>query len=339
MKKRAVRAVTNLLGELGKVKVVDRRVKMGADLPEKTFSLVDFTYGKKKRTILIWVRPSGEPRLINEFAGILKTMDKDWYPVFVAPFISERGRELCRKLDMGCLDMAGNALLRFDGVWVDRWGAKNEQRERRMQKRLFTEKSTFVMRKMLIDPERTWTFRELAAESRVSTGEAFKVVDRLAREGFVKKDRGAIALSDPRGLLNAWRDIYRFSDNRMTGYFSLLKERDARLARLVDVDPDVYAITLGAAAIIVAPAVRSTDMFIYVPGDPTSIISALDLQDVEFGGNTYLVEPPNEGVLFDTQRVDGKTLVSNIQLYLDLYNHAGRGREQAEAVRERLLEV
>jgi hypothetical protein len=339
MKQRAVKALTDLLGEMGRVKVVDRQVKMKADLPGRTFSLVEFKYGKERWLILVCVRTSGEPRLIAEFAGVMKAMDITWYPVFIAPFISERGRDLCKVLGIGCLDMAGNAFLRVRSVWIDRWGASNIKNERRLQRKLFTEKSTFIMRRMLIDPTRTWTYQGLARESRVSAGEAFKVVRRLADEGFVTRERGKIALANPGSLLDAWRETYRFGDNQMTGYFSLTKDRDARMALLKGLDPESYAITLGAASIVVTAAVRTTDLYIYVRDDPVPIIKALDLEPVESGANTVIVTPPNEGVLFDTQRIDGKTIVSNLQLYLDLYNHAGRGREQAEAIRERLLRV
>ena len=95
--------------------------------------------------------------------------------------------------------------------------------------------------------------------------------------------------------------------------------------------------TLGAAASLVAPAVRSTDVYLYARADRSRIIEPLDLRPVEFGDNVYLVDPPDEGVFMHSQEKDKMTLVSNLQLYLDLYNYPMRGREQAEAVRKLML--
>ena len=67
------------------------------------------------------------------------------------------------------------------------------------------------------------------------------------------------------------------------------------------------------------------------------LVEALKLKPVEFGGNVYLVTPSDEGVLFDAQQVRRLNLVSNLQLYLDLFNYPMRGREQAEHLREKVM--
>ena len=88
---------------------------------------------------------------------------------------------------------------------------------------------------------------------------------------------------------------------------------------------------------MVAPFVRSTDVYIYMFGKTDGLMKALKLKTVEFGGNVNLVTPADDGVLFDIQQVEGLTLVSNIQLYLDLYNYPMRGREQAEHLRNEVM--
>jgi hypothetical protein len=102
---------------------------------------------------------------------------------------------------------------------------------------------------------------------------------------------------------------------------------------------DAYTLTLGAASSLVAPYVRSTDVYVYVTGDRQRLIQALDLSPVEFGGNVYLAVPTDDSVLVDSRVIKGLTVVSDLQLYLDLYNYPARGREQAERVRELLLGV
>jgi len=49
------------------------------------------------------------------------------------------------------------------------------------------------------------------------------------------------------------------------------------------------------------------------------------------GGNIHLIHPfYKSSVFFNTQKIKDYTVVSNLQLYLDLYNFQPRGREQAE---------
>jgi len=291
----------------------------------------------KEFLLFIEVKPSGEPLRIKEAAGTLMQLRELGYPVLVAPFISERGRDLCKALDMGCVDLAGNAYLRFDGIWVERWGKDNPTKEKRILKSLFTLKATFVLRTMFADLKKEWTTERLSKAAGVSLGQVSKVVNRLAFEDYIDKQRGRLSLKNPGGVLDAWTKVYDYGNNRSTGYFCDDRDREAIFNRLLKLGSKDYALTLGAAASLVAPVVRSTDVQIYTKADRKRIIKALDLKPVEFGGNVHLVDPPDEGVLLYMQKKDGLTIVSDLQLYLDLYNYPMRGREQAEAVRQRIL--
>jgi hypothetical protein len=124
----------------------------------------------------------------------------------------------------------------------------------------------------------------------------------------------------------------------MTGFHSSLGRSD--ILKALSVLPEgTYAVTLGAAASLVAPFVRSTDVYVYATGDEKIIIKELGLTPVDFGGNVHIVEPYDEGVLFGRRSIDGVTAVSDVQLYLDLYNHPSRGREQAEFLRKKRMGV
>ena len=120
----------------------------------------------------------------------------------------------------------------------------------------------------------------------------------------------------------------------MTGYYCPLKDRDEIFNALKTIDE--YALTLGAGAAIVAPFVRSTDTYLYST-KPERVIKALDLKPVEFGGNLYIIAPSDESILMNAQNIDGLRVVSNVHLYLDLFNYPMRGREQAEHLREKLV--
>jgi len=334
----AKKALEAVLKELLEIKWLP--VSRKADSSRSPDLKLKVKQGKKEYLLLIEVKSSGEPRMISSMAGQISTWNNtvSGYPVLVVPFISSRGRELCKELGLGFVDLSGNAYLKFNGILIERWGKESVVKEKRVQKRLFTTKSTWIIRKLLSEPKREWKFDELAEEAGVSIGMAYKAVNKLISEGFVEKKRNAISLLKPDELLDAWAEIYKFEDQSITGYYCPFKEQEKIFQALKDVPAEEYALTLGSAASLVAPYVRSTDIYLYVK-DPQKIVDALNLKPVEFGGNVNLITPSDKGVLFDTQEFEKLSLVSNIQLYLDLFNYPMRGREQAEHLREQVLEV
>lgn len=246
---------------------------------------------------------------------------------------------MCKGLGLGLIDLAGNVILELSGLSIERWGKENPSMERRLLRSILSRKATRVLRKMLIDPKRRWTLQSLGAEAHVSVSHAQKVVARLEQEGFVEGSRGDIYLKSPGALLDAWRSKYDFRDQAAVGYYYGGSGPDEVLSIFSGLGKGSYALTLGVAASLVAPFVRTTDIHAYVTGDLDEVARSLGLQSVEFGGNVRLIAPYDEGVLYDTRTVKGLTVVSNIQLYLDLYNWPMRGREQAEHLRDHLLGV
>lgn len=286
-------------------------------------------------TLVIEIKSSGEPRNIAQVAGYINAMKNSisGYPVLVVPFISMRGRKMCKDLGLGFVDLSGNAYLKFDSVLIELWGKESKSKETRLLKSLFTEKSTWVIRKMYSKRDHKWKIEELAREANVSLGQAYKVINKLEAEGFVDKKRGAITLLKSKELLDDWVKVYKFEKQSATGYYCPDKEQEDIFKALRKLSSKQYALTLGVGASLVAPFVRSTDVYMYIRGKADELIKTLKLKPVEFGGNLYLILPSDEGVLYDTQRIKGLTLVSNLQLYLDLYNYPMRGREQAEHLR------
>ena len=62
-----------------------------------------------------------------------------------------------------------------------------------------------------------------------------------------------------------------------------------------------------------------------------------ELKPVSTGPNVLMFIPYDEGVFYAAQKLKNRNIVSNIQLYLDLYNYKGRGKEQAEYLREKVI--
>lgn len=329
--------VDKLLSRIGKIKW-DNNIGEH-DRESQVDSVVNLAIGNKNKKLFIEFKSNGEPRTIAEYVGRLGNKSRDdFYPILVAPFFSERGMELCEKSDIGCIDLSGNAYIKFDNIFINLWGNDNKYRIQRKQKNLFSQKSYWVIRCMLNDPKKKWTMQELSNNSFVSLAQVYKVLEGLEADNYVEKKRGAIKLSDPTGLLNLLINYYRYDDQKVMGYYSPFKSYSQVFPKLRQIPECDYAVTLGAAAQLILPAVRSTDVYIYVDKTET-VKNALELESVEFGGNVYLITPKDDGILRSAQTIDGVKVVSNLQLYLDLYNYPQRGREQADAIREKILEV
>jgi len=72
-----------------------------------------------------------------------------------------------------------------------------------------------------------------------------------------------------------------------------------------------------------------------MPPDP--LLAEVGFQPGPAGANTWLVEPFDESVFPDTVSVEGLTIVSALQAYLDLKGHSERSDEAAEALRPLVL--
>ena len=299
--------------------------------------------GKTTRRLLVECKSVGEPRYLAQAITVLTLAARQvaqGYPVVAAPYIAPEGQRLCREAGVGYLDLTGNAFLRFDGVLVDRRSGERPPRAKARLRRLFSPKSSRVLRVLLEQPGADWTLTRLAAEATISLRTAHLVVNALEEKAFLDKRRGAIRLEKPGALLDLWTENYRIDQHRQHTFYSFVRnprELAAKLARHLRTRQQVCALTLHSGAALVAPFVRSTAVHAYVHGDVDDIAKALDLRPVDTGGNIHLLVPSDEGVFYHVQVIERIPVVCSTQLYLDLFNYPARGREQAEELRRQKL--
>lgn len=321
--------------------------------------------GSVEKTCLFEMKASGAPRLIFEAIGRLSIAAKrmpNAYPVVVAPLISKESKQLCKEAGIGYITLSGEAWLQFDTVLIERdlgeravnWKAFTALPGRlnkipqtldmpTRQRRLpfpFSAKASRVLRVFLENPGKTWTVLGLAGEAQVALRLANVTANFLADKLLVKKERGAIALLKPKELLDLWTAEYQFKTfNRIFGYYSFDRsfEEFAQNVKLIgaaynEKGQDRYALTLFSGASLVAPYTRFSENYLYVAGNPQVWAEHLKLRPVESGANTFLVIPYDEKIFYGQRQIQGVSVVSNIQLYLDLFNFNDRAREQAEVL-------
>jgi len=339
VKSQLINRLTTLLPRVGVEKLQADGVFQGT-----VFDFVaEVHVGKVSKTLLGEVKSSGQPRYLRQVIARFKETgiaDADAYFVIVAPYVSPRGMEICRRHKVGCVDLAGNCYLEFDSVYIERIVEEKPQRVKRRIKNLFAPVSSRIVRAALEEPDRVWKLTELAQATGASLGQTYNVSEKLAAEGFGQKSaRSGVKLTDPAGLLDTWRQEYDIAAlNEIHSFHS--SERDparvmAEVKQAAEKLGGKYAFTLHAGASLVAPYVRFNDVHLYVESNPQAWTDALGLHTVEFGGNVHLLQPYDEGVFYHLRSPQRMAVIGNIQLYLDLYKYPARGREQAEFLREK----
>jgi len=342
-----------------KVKISDLEARVSRALHEllSTFGITgertgrptawDLTFtirsGRTARRLLVECKSVGEPRYLAQAITVLTLATRQSprnYPLVAAPYIGPEGQRLCREAGVGYLDLAGNAFLRFDGVLIDRRSGERPPRAKARLRRLFSPKSSRILRVLVDQPDQEWTLARLAAEAAISVRTAHLVINALEEKDFVDKRRGAIRLAKPGPLLDLWAENYHLDQHRRQTFYSFVRsprELAAKLAAEATAQHVSLALTLHAGAALVAPFVRYTDVHAYIAGDIDRFAKALDLRPVETGGSVHLLTPNDEGIFYGIQTIEGVPVVCNPQLYLDLLHYPARGREQAEELRRQKL--
>jgi hypothetical protein len=325
-----------------RVESVRRGVRAGPGVVADAVARV--TVGTRSKELIFEVKSLGEPRMAEQAILRLRRvarMRPDAYPVFAAPYLSERTREICRSEGVGYLDLVGDAYLQYGSVLVDRVGPNGRQIEKRSLRTLFAPKATRVLRALLQSPKERTTITKLARACSMSPAGVYLVVDLLETKGFVQRgeDR-SIALQEPDRLLREWAKNRNLENNRVHRYFSFERRPDqiistvSKTAKRHGVD---YAFTGMAGASLVAPFVRFDEVWFYAGDGKNRLVQALQLRPVGSGANVVILDPYDEGVFTGVRELRGSRVVSDIQLFVDLFNLPARGQEQAEEVFARTI--
>lgn len=260
------------------------------------------------------------------------------YPILIAPFISESVAQRCEEEQIGYLDLAGNGNLEFGGIWIHRQGIPRKYKELRPQKSLFTPKASRILRVLLQGPLRAYKVEELAQAANVSLGLVSKVRKLLLDQELVVETQDGIALSQPDALLDAWVKADDWAKRTEVREYSLLPhhppEVAAQVAKLLE--GKKHAFTQWFGAFLRQPYTLPVLTTMYVEDFPDEEVLKKELgaRRVESGGRLRLVRPVDEGVFQCLQEIQGKKVVCDVQLYLDVIAAGLRGDEAASELRK-----
>ena len=298
--------------------------------------------GEQRLSLLVEFKRMGSGARLKEAAELLRRR-QDEHPsrlwVLACPFLSSSRQEFLRESDVPFFDLAGNAWIVSDAVHVDRRGFPNPFSERRARGP-FSDKASLVLR-ALIASGPGGGVRSIAEQAGLSPGYVSKVVQELEERGYVARREEGLALRNGQELLQDWVRAYRKHRVERRGYFVPVARAHAVMDAIREASiSDDYALALQAGASLVAPYADFDVVDVYVHSIDAAVRLAgqLGAREVERGANLRVSVPYYRvSAFFDGQEAAGLPVVSDLQLYLDLYDYPLRGREQAEQILERRL--
>jgi Transcriptional regulator, AbiEi antitoxin, Type IV TA system len=336
-----------LIGRVPFLKLTSLRkeARLSPDTPYSADRLAQVKAGDQKWTLIVEQKRLAQPREIRSAVlqlehclGFLPE-DQPHYGVILAPFISEESRKICSAAGIGYADLAGNARLSFDQVFIETRGADNPFREKRETRSLFASRATRVLRTLLQGPLRPWKVTELAESARVSLGWVSAVRQQLLAREWAAEEPGGFRVTKPDELLDTWAKTDNW-DKRTTihEYSWLLAGNPEQLAEKLQetLSPNQLAFTEWIAGWLRHPYTTPPVITAYVKKFPEQslIETKLLARRVSGDGRIRLVLPKDEGVFQPAQVVRGFNLVSDVQIYLDLLRAGQRGDEQAAELRK-----
>ena len=295
------------------------------------------------------VRSSGQPRIaysaIFHLQQLLVSYNTPTLPVFVAPFISKDVRDVCEREGVSYFDLAGNARIAFNGVYIEREAADNPFKEARETRSLFTPKAARILRVMFRDigpnSRPPWRVIDLANEAGVSLGQVSNIGKALVEAGYASKDDRGISLVEPDRLLDTWVKVYKLPKGENRSYYTTLHGAPLteRLKHVLGLNKEDGRIILSgfSAAQWHAPYARSGATSLYL--DQRGLDRAkseLKLGTATRGENVTVKILEDDGPLDDAiQPADQMWCTSPLQTYLDLSWAGDRGQEAAAILRQK----
>jgi hypothetical protein len=217
-------------------------------------------------------------------------------------------------------------------------------REQKKLKNIFADKASLILRRILAEPERKWVVRDFIGPEGVSLGMAQEVLEALYRRGYVERVKKGpesySLLTNPDKLVQDWLIEYRYSLNEVEVFYS--PERTFLKKIMDSLESKTYAFTLHTGANLLTSFVNTDHIYFYLDSktwqkDILEIRQNLGLRELVHGGNIHIIRPYyKKSVFFNAQTIKKHRVVSNLQLYLDLYHYHPRGREHAEYLKKML---
>lgn len=309
---------------------------------------VNIEWENESFKFIVEVKNQATPKKTDEAIYYLKKFisaigeSEKYYPLLIAPYLSEERLEQLMKEKISGLDLSGNGLIYVPGkIFVYRSGAKNKFPSNAPIKNVFYGTSSLIGRVFLVNPEYAAVgeiLDEIIQRSGNTTiGTVSKVLKTLEENLIISRSSG-IRLIDGRRLLKNLSENYRKPKIRriVKGKAENLENALGQMSENANKNGILLAIN-EPQRYAVMPS-TGTAVKIYVE-NKKAVLEKIEFSENERFPNIELIETGDPTVYFDRRwnSEDNIYFTSPVQIYLELANGGKREKETAETIAEGIL--
>ena len=288
--------------------------------------------------LFVNIKPRGEKRFIIEYINRVKSFIDSSRCMLIAPYISPDSAELLKNSGLNYMDLSGNCYVAADMIYISVEGKSNQYIPKRSNKNIFARssiKSAIVLKTLLNDPYREWQVQELVEMTGTSLGMISNIKTYLIENNWAEKVNSRFRLKNIQDMLREWARVYNLKAEQTDEYYSLDRISDFEAGLSLRNNNHGTTVALGSfsAAARYAPTVRYNKTFVYIElQDKQEFIRDFGLKKVESGGNVIICTIYDQTMTMFAREINNSIVTSPVQTILDLFSHAGRGEEAAEAI-------
>jgi hypothetical protein len=321
---------------------------------EQFDAIVHLELGGNPVVLLVEIKKSAYPRDVREALERMMDFPKSQpayanaIPLLASSTLSAGARALLKEKNVGYFDAGGSLYLpaRHAYVFIDKPPVPEKTRG---EPNLFRGRTTRVVHALLDKPDAWYRASELADVINVAVSTVSRSFIELERMELVetrgkgpKKERH---LTKPAALLDAWAEIVRaepappsrrYFVSGALGHVQLVNE----IAHMLENANIEHALTGEAAAQRYNPFLTSVPLARFRVENieqAEKTLTARKVRRVDEGANLVLIDTPERDEFLLKQSVDGISVVSPIQAYIDLQQLPGRAKEASQHLREERL--
>jgi hypothetical protein len=295
-------------------------------------------------TLAVQARSSLEPReaaqLLPSLAKTLRSLAGSTPVLLVAPWLSQRTRELLDQQAINFIDLTGNALLSLSnpGLFISADGATRNPAPSPRALPLVRGPRAARLIRLLADVRPPCGVSALARAADLTPGYVSRLLDALDREALVQRSRrGVVEQVDFVALLRRWSESYDvFQTNRAFPFLAPNGAADAVQRLAVGTSDRRFLITGSFAAVRMAPVAAPALLLAY-SDDPKLLARELGLLPADEGANVVLLAPFDPVVWERSTREDVLRYACPSQVAADCLTGTGRMPAEAEALLDWLV--
>jgi hypothetical protein len=301
--------------------------------------------------IYVEAYPAFAPRDVSRVLGgrtdVLRELSGTSPVMVMAPWLSERSRDLLTKAGINYLDLTGNVRLEISGppgLLIEKVAQPQAGKSRRSDVILRGPKASRLIR-VLADVAPPYSVLQLATSAEITPGYVSKILESLERQALIDRGpRGVVTNVDWSALLHFRATTYSVFETNQATFFiapegpAYAREKLGDLVIGKKIPRDSLTLTGSFAAQDFVRVAAPNLLALYMQNDPSELVSTLSLLPADQGANTVLLRPYDESVLKLARSKDSNwgniKKVACAQLALDCLTGTGRMPAEGAALLE-----